>query len=100
RNAVRVGVSVDVGCADADGMAVRDSYATYNFGHETDLWLLLGDNGYIEGSDTDYQAALFDMHHDLLRQAGPWPTFGNHAALSSNALTQTGPYFDMFSLPT
>jgi calcineurin-like phosphoesterase family protein/purple acid phosphatase-like protein len=96
---VRVWVTGDGGFANADGMAVRDAYAAYSAGTETHLWLLLGDNAYVLGTDANYQAALFDMHHDLLRRVPPWPTFGNHEAFSSNALTETGPYFDMFSLP-
>lgn len=96
---VRIWVTGDGGFANANGMAVRDAYAAYAAGSETHLWLLLGDNAYVLGTDADYQAALFNMHHDLLRQVPPWPTFGNHEAFSSNSLTETGPYFDMFSLP-
>jgi hypothetical protein len=95
----RIWVTGDGGFADANGQAVRDAYALWNAGGTTDLWLLLGDNAYFFGSDANYQAALFDMHHDLLRRVPAWPTFGNHEALSSNSLSETGPYFDMFSLP-
>jgi hypothetical protein len=96
----RIWATGDGGFANANGQAVRDAYAAYNAGGTTDLWLLLGDNAYLFGSDANYQAALFDMHHDLLRQVPAWPTFGNHEALSSDSITATGPYFDMFSLPT
>jgi len=96
----RIWVTGDGGFADANAAAVRDAFATFNAGNETGLWLLLGDNAYVVGSDADYQAALFDMHQDLLRRVPTWPTFGNHEALSSNSLSQTGPYFDMFTLPT
>jgi hypothetical protein len=96
----RIWVTGDGGFANADGQAVRDAFAAYNAGGPTDLWLLLGDNAYLIGSDANYQAALFDLHHDMLRHVPVWPTFGNHEALSSNSLTGTGPYFDMFSLPT
>jgi hypothetical protein len=81
-------------------IAVRDAYTTFQGGAETNLFLLLGDNAYLVGSDADYQAAFFDMHAALLRNTPAWPTFGNHEAFSSNSLTQTGPYFAMFSLPT
>ena len=100
RRATRIWVTGDGGFANASGQAVRDAYATYSAGQDTDLWLLLGDNAYVFGTDANYQAALFDMHHDLLRHVPVWPTFGNHEAFSSNSLTATGPYFDMFSLPT
>jgi hypothetical protein len=97
--ATRVWVTGDGGFANANGEAVRDAFATFNAGNETDFWLLLGDNAYLVGSDANYQAAFFDMHHDLLRHVPAWPTFGNHEAFSSNSLTETGPYFDIFSLP-
>ncbi len=96
---VRIWVTGDGGFANADGQAVRDSFLTYNAGQTVDLWLLLGDNAYLVGSDSDYQAALFEMHADMLRRVPAWPTFGNHEALSSNSLTETGPYFDIFTLP-
>jgi hypothetical protein len=90
----------DAGFVGANLNAVRDAYATFTGGTPTDLWLLLGDNAYILATDADYQGAVFNTHQDLLRRVAPWPTFGNHEAFSSNSLTGTGPYFDMFSLPT
>jgi hypothetical protein len=96
---MRIWVTGDGGFANANGMAVRDAYAAFNAGGPTDMWLLLGDNAYVLGTDADYQAALFDMHHDMLRSVPVYSTFGNHEAFSSNSLIQTGPYFDMFSLP-
>jgi hypothetical protein len=97
---MRIWVTGDGGFANANGQAVRDAYATYNAGGATDFWLLLGDNAYLLGSDADYQAALFDMHHDLLRTVPVWSTFGNHEDFSADDLTGTGPYFDLFSFPT
>jgi acid phosphatase type 7 len=97
---MRIWVTGDGGFANADGMAVRDAYGTYNGVSSADLWLLLGDNAYLLGNDANYQAALFDMHHDMLRNTPVWSTFGNHEDFSSNDLAGTGPYFDMFSFPT
>jgi hypothetical protein len=96
---MRIWVTGDGGFANANGMAVRDAYATYNGAGTADFWLLLGDNAYFLATDADYQAALFDMHHDMLRNTPVWSTFGNHEAFSSDDLTGTGPYFDMFSFP-
>jgi len=95
----RVWITGDSGTADANAQAVRDAYLTYTAGTPTDVWLMLGDNAYNEGTDLEYQAALFDMFFQLLRQTAVWPAFGNHDAASSNAITRNGPYFDMFSLP-
>lgn len=95
----RIWVTGDGGFANANGQAVRDAYAAYNSG-ATDLWLLLGDNAYVLATDADYQAALFNMHHDMLLHVPVWSTFGNHEDFSSDSITQTGPYFDLFSFPT
>lgn len=80
--------------------AVRDAFATYNGGSATDLFLLLGDNAYVSATDAQYQAAVFDEHAAMLRTTPVWSVFGNHEILSSNPLTQTGPYFTMFTFPT
>lgn len=98
--AMRIWVTGDGGFANANGMAVRDAYATYNGSSTADLWLLLGDNAYVFGNDNDYQAALFNMHHDMLRNTPVWSTYGNHEDFSSDDFAGTGPYFDMFSFPS
>src|ERR1043166_773129 len=46
----------------------------------TDLWLMLGDNAYSSGQDTEYQAAVFDVYPSILRNSVLWPTLGNHDA--------------------
>ncbi|MCC6766744.1 MAG: metallophosphoesterase family protein [Deltaproteobacteria bacterium] len=97
---LRIWVTGDGGYANADGMAVRDAYAAYNGAAPTDLWLLLGDNAYPTGNDANYQAALFDLHHDMLRSVPTLSTFGNHEAMAGNSALQTGPYFTMFTFPT
>lgn len=80
--------------------AVRDAYAAYAGTSAADLFLLLGDNAYVFGTDADYQVAVFDFHEEMLRRTPVWSVFGNHEAFSSNSATQTGPYFTMFSFPT
>ena len=61
---------------------------------------MLGDNAYTEGTDAQYQTAVFDTYSDMLRKSVLWPAFGNHDALSASSVTQSGPYYDIFSLPT
>lgn len=97
---MRIWVTGDGGFANANGMAVRDAYETYNGTSNADFWLLLGDNAYVLGNDINYQAALFSMHHDMLRNTPVWSTFGNHEDFTSDDIAGTGPYFDMFSFPT
>jgi hypothetical protein len=96
---IRAWVIGDAGFAGPALNAVRDAYTTFAAGGDTDLFLLLGDNAYLVANDAQYQSAVFDTHAPLLRRVAPWPTFGNHEALSSNSITETGPYFQMFTLP-
>jgi len=61
----------------------------------TDLWLMLGDNAYNNGTDAEFQAAVFDMYPAMLRQSPLWSTLGNH-----EYYTQSGtPYFDIHTFP-
>jgi hypothetical protein len=81
--------------------AVRDAFKAYNGGTSaTDLFLLLGDNAYLTGTDEQYQAAVYDVHAEMLRTTPVYSVFGNHERLSSFDSTQVGPYFEMFSFPT
>lgn len=47
-------------------------------GEPIDLFVMLGDNAYSIGSDINYQQAVFDLYHDLLKTVALWPTIGNH----------------------
>ncbi len=95
----RIWVIGDSGTADADARAVRDAYLDFTGTRYTDLWLMLGDNAYNDGTDAQHQAAVFDMYPSLLRQTVLWPTLGNHDGHTADSATQTGPYYDIFTLP-
>ncbi|MEQ1898298.1 MAG: putative Ig domain-containing protein [Vicinamibacterales bacterium] len=95
----RVWVLGDSGTKDANARAVRDAYYGFNGSPYSDLWLMLGDNAYEQGLDSEYQAAVFDMYPATLRQSVLWPTLGNHDGAAANSSTGTGPYYDIFTLP-
>jgi acid phosphatase type 7 len=97
--AYRIWVLGDPGTADANARAVRDAFDAWNGSDPVDLWLMLGDNAYNSGTDSEYQAAVFGIYPQYLRRSTLWPTFGNHDGVSANSSTQTGPYYDIFSLP-
>ncbi|MGE0814313.1 MAG: fibronectin type III domain-containing protein [Vicinamibacterales bacterium] len=97
---VRLWVLGDSGTADATARAVRDAYLAQEPSSGTQLVLMLGDNAYPTGTDANYQAAVFDTFPTMLRRAVLWPTVGNHDAISADSATQSGPYFDAFTLPT
>ncbi len=90
----------DSGTANADSAAVRDGYLISSAGVPSDVWLMLGDNAYPDGTDAEYQAAVFDTYPTILRNTPLSPTLGNHDAHSAVSSTQTGPYYELFSLPT
>ena len=99
RRPARIWVIGDSGTANANAAAVRDAYLAFTTGAAADLWLMLGDNAYPNGTDAQYQAAVFDLYPSVLANTWLWPAFGNHDANSASSLTQTGPYFDAFTLP-
>ena len=90
----------DPGTGTTNQLAVRDAFYRWNGGQHPDLWLMLGDNAYATGTDKEYGKVVFDMYAALHRQVPLWPTLGNHDALSASSATQSGVYFDAFTLPT
>jgi hypothetical protein len=96
----RVWVLGDPGTKNDIQRAVRDVYYKFTGARGTDLWLLLGDNAYPDGTDADYQKAIFEMYPETLRSAPIWPALGNHDGKSANSITQSGVYYDIFTLPT
>ncbi len=96
----RIWVLGDSGTANADAQAVANAYTSFTGSTHTDLWLMLGDNAYNSGTDSEYQAAVFDTYPEMLRKSVLWATLGNHDGISASSATQTGPYYDIFTLPT
>ncbi len=98
---VNIWVLGDCGTADQRPRDVRDAFYTYNDEAHIDLMLLLGDNAYNDGTDEQYQHAIFEnMYEDRLQNTVVWSTLGNHDGHSANGNSQTGPYFDIFTFPT
>ena len=61
---------------------------------------MLGDNAYNDGTDSQYQAAVFDMYPETLRNTVLWSTLGNHDGHSADSSSQSGPYYDIHHFPT
>jgi len=96
----RIWVLGDSGTANTDAQAVRNAYLNFTGSTTTNLWLMLGDNAYENGTDSEYQAAVFDMYPTILRQSVLWPALGNHDTAQSSNPPASLPYFAMFTLPT
>ncbi len=73
---VRVWALGDAGTKNAEQRAVRDAFAGLHSQKPADVWLLLGNNAASQGSDADYQAAVFGTYQSLLQQAPVWSCLG------------------------
>ena len=78
---------------------VRDAYLAHTAGHPADVWLALGDNAYLSGTDQEYQTQFFNIYSSILPNTCLWSTLGNHE-LYSSPKDGVFPYFKIFSLPT
>ena len=119
---VIIGDSGVAGTGKPEAGYVRDGFMTFlkNNGDEpADLFLMLGDNAYDQGTDVEHQLAIFDVYPALLASTSLWPTIGNHEmgtlgiSMSSDSSTYAivgdgkidpppagpMPYLNIFSLP-
>jgi hypothetical protein len=91
----------DCGTASANyygSWLVRDAYYGFEASRDTDVWLMLGDNAYGYGTDSEYQIAVFDTYQTLLRRSVLWSTIGNHETYAPQ-VGEPISYFDIFSFP-
>jgi hypothetical protein len=88
----RIWVIGDAGTATSEQRAVRDAYLSFSATRPADVFLMLGDNAYDSGTDSEYQAGVFNIYPSILKKSPVWPTIGNHETSSA--------YFSIFTLPT
>ena len=99
RTPPRIWVLGDSGTAGADARAVRDGYLAFNGGR---LHRPLADAGrqrLRRRHGRGVPAGGLRRLPGVLRGAVLWPTLGNHDAHSADSATESGPYFDIFTLP-
>ena len=96
---VRLWALGDHGTGDAGAASVRAGFATWNGDRPVDGLLLLGDNAYWSGTETEFQQNLFEPAQPVFRGVYLWPAFGNHDGMSSNSFKEEGPYYEAFTLP-
>lgn len=86
---------VDFAGAKAFGVSatvtVRNGFEAFNKEEPAHI-LLLGDNAYPAGTDTQYQTAMFEPYDRLLRRMPLWPCVGNHDLVE-------GVYDKIFTVP-
>ncbi|MCH7869885.1 MAG: metallophosphoesterase [Myxococcales bacterium] len=97
---VRLWVLGDSGRNNAISASLKAAYLNYVGVDLADAVIMLGDNAYLNGTYAEYSDAVFNNFPEILRNTVLWPSIGNHDTDSSDSPTQTGPYFDVFTLPT
>eukprot|EP00041_Stephanoeca_diplocostata_P033340 m.1099652 g.1099652 ORF g.1099652 m.1099652 type:complete len:1044 (-) comp24317_c0_seq9:356-3487(-) len=80
-------------CAEAFSHADRATHPL------PDVMVLGGDNAYPDGTETQYEFALFRIYDEFISRLGLWATFGNHDDRSADAGSVSGAYFDIFDFP-
>ena len=93
-----IGDSGSASAGAAGSAAVYSRYRDFTGSRYTDLWLMLGDNAYYDGTDAEYQIAVFDLYPELLRQTVLWSTMGNHETYSTEP-NGSHAYFNNFTFP-
>ncbi|CAN8142584.1 acid phosphatase type 7 [uncultured Thiomicrorhabdus sp.] len=87
-----------------DQIAVKTGYYSWlnaidgGNNEPADLLLMLGDNAYLEGTDEQYQRAVFDMYPQVLASTSMWSTIGNHEMGLSGLSISSSP--DLYLAPS
>ena len=86
----------DSGTANRDARAVRDAYYKWAGGPRADVWMMLGDNAYNSGLDSEFQRAVFETYPRMLRSNVLWSCIGNHETYNS---ADPYPYYQIHTFP-
>jgi len=103
--ALRFWVTGDFGKGNTEQLDVLAAYNNYAGSNIANCWLWLGDNAYEDGTESDYQANVFDRYDSLMAYTPFFSTPGNHdyrsvsGAYVSHHSTHTGPYYDIVDVP-
>lgn len=91
----------DAGYGIADQRNMRNAYYKYIGSKHTNVWLILGDNAYSDGTDDEHQLGMFEnMFENMLAKTVVWSTPGNHdiRKYKDNPIAKA-PYYKIFSTP-
>ncbi len=92
----------DMGKATPQETAVKEAFKKYVDTNYVDGFILLGDNAYPSGFDSDYQYGFFNyFQNDITKHTVLWPCLGNHDYANDNfqRMNHQIVYFDIFSNP-
>jgi hypothetical protein len=91
----------DCGNNSTNQKNVRDAFINYMGTTPTNGWLLLGDNAYSNGAETEFQAEFFDVYQGTVSKNMPlYPTPGNHDYSNGSKFDHSVPYYSIFDMPS
>jgi len=99
---IRILVMGDMGTNSSNQKKVLEAYLAYNAYSFTNMWLMLGDNAYNAGLDSEFQNNFFNIYQtNLTKNHVMWPAPGNHdyANRRVREADHLIAYYDIFSLP-
>lgn len=99
---LRLWVVGDSGNGSADQKRVHEAMRDFavKTGRAPDAFIHVGDMAYGDGADVEFQRFFFDIYQPTLRNTVCWPAMGNHEGHTSRGVSQFGPYYDAYVLPT
>lgn len=90
----------DCGTGYAVQTGVKDAVVATR-GNHYDGVILLGDNAYNSGFDSDYQTKFFtEKYNEIIENSVIWPCPGNHDYNNNIPFSPSPAYFDIFDCPT
>ena len=97
-------VTGDCGTLQSTQTDVMNEFLNHVGNQYINAWLLLGDNAYNSGTDSEYTSNFFTPYMDerIMKQTPLWPSPGNHdyANSGTNQPLRNLPYYNNFTLPT
>jgi hypothetical protein len=97
---IRIWAIGDFGTGDVMAERVKNGYLKYSQDKHTDVWLMLGDIAYYYGEEYEFQRSIFNgAYSNMMSNTVIWPTPGNHDMRSADSESETGPYYDIFTVP-
>jgi acid phosphatase type 7 len=100
---IRIGVFGDAGRGDANQKASRNAYLNLKSGYDkSELAILLGDNAYDNGTETEHTNNMFNIYNNnLFDNHVVFPVPGNHeyANNGTRAVDHAIPYYNIFTVP-
>lgn len=100
----RIWVTGDCGTGAPTQTIVKNKFLEYVGNQYIDLWLILGDNAYNYGYDSEYQTRFFEPYQNdrIMKQTVLFPTPGNHdyGATGTAQSDHIMPYYSNFSIPS